>query len=135
MQGLSYFWEERKLRNKINRLTREHRNLVKHSADPEAEVTPAFIQRTEARRQFMKLRGAHLLWKADQFDVPIPQDDEYWWETEKSATLSDVGAAKLQALIRAEKKARREQWLPLVTALTGLGGIVVAILTLLRSKP
>jgi hypothetical protein len=44
---------------------------------------------------------------------------------------------ELRALVRAEKKARPEallMWVPLVAALKGLGGIVLAVLTLMAKS-
>ena len=58
-------------------------------------------------------------------------DDWYRSEMYGRSLLTRLGRAKLRSDIRKEKRERREGWLPYISALTGLLGVVVAVLAII----
>jgi hypothetical protein len=85
--------------------------------------------------QIEAIRTRALVNRAYCYNLPVPsRDEEEAWEPDWHY-LHPAHFAKLRTTIREEEKARREQilaWIPLISALTGIGGVIVAILALLN---
>jgi hypothetical protein len=74
-----------------------------------------------------------LISEARRLRVPVPpRDENEWWTRQQYTrgwTLTEEGIARIRAAVRLERKERREAilaWAPLVSALTGLIGVVMA---------
>ena len=67
-----------------------------------------------------------------------PHTDEEWWHFSPEHNLSHLthkGKSKLQELIRQERSGRISFWIPIVTGLTGLIGVLIGLLSILfRAK-
>lgn len=81
--------------------------------------------------------------KARRLLIPIPRvhnsdnsESELWYEGQYTGgwKLTTQGIDFLRKKIRQEKKARHEQWIPWVIALTGLIGSITGLVALLKSK-
>ncbi len=77
---------------------------------------------------------------ADLLGVALPPfaidengDGDDWYRPQMfdRALLTRLGRAKLRSDIRKEKRERRDAWLPYISALTGLLGVVVAALAII----
>ncbi len=85
-----------------------------------------------------QLQSIYIQKTAEKYLIPVPALNlKSGWETSDitgNVRMTSDTRAKLLKAIREEKKQRREEmlgWLPIVTATTGLLGVVVAILALL----
>lgn len=88
-----------------------------------------------------------LLRTAIKFQIPYPlppgrgESSPYWYRPEshigkRRSVFNREGMAHVRAQIRAERKAKVEAWtmyVPIISALTGLGGIAIALVTVLKS--
>jgi hypothetical protein len=90
--------------------------------------------------EIAQLETEYLTRRAEKYGLPTPPlfitgnlPSEGWYESKMFGgyLLTMAGRADLRSDIRAEKRERREGWLPYISALTGLLGVVVAILALL----
>jgi hypothetical protein len=63
-------------------------------------------------------------WADDSESGLSPEDVTYW--------LTSKGQAKLKASIREQQKKNWEFWIRLITALTGLGGALIGIISALK---
>lgn len=78
--------------------------------------------------------------QAQRYLVPIPEFDPHkgiWEQSDFDGRwrLVPTEQAKLRSAIRQEKRERWEEWTrwtPLLSSITGLGGVTVAILTLIH---
>jgi hypothetical protein len=73
-----------------------------------------------------------LIRKADRLHIAHPPEEE--WEVSNffdQSYLNEYGYAKLRSAVRTEQKERREAKSWIITAVTGLGGVIVAVLALL----
>jgi hypothetical protein len=136
LELLIYRRKLRKLRTTIKRTRRAY------SAD--MVKAPTIEEKDEVERdmaleilayqdQIDYLQSRHLLAKAYAYNIPIP-NKEHWEGRGSQRYLTTEGYNRLRSALRAEQKARWETrlvWVPLITALTGLGGVIVAVMALL----
>jgi hypothetical protein len=93
---------------------------------------------TEIHCDIARLQTEHLVTQAENLMLPVPartQANGCWEQLLPMAKLTLTIEARNQLLsrIREEQKARTEAWLrwvPLITALTGLGGVVIGLVSL-----
>lgn len=75
--------------------------------------------------------------KIDKYNIPVPSKydlklrDEYWDGNVygKYRELSKAGFYKLTKLLREERKSIKEEWIPIITAVSGLLAIVLSIIS------
>jgi len=88
-----------------------------------------------------EIRTGRFLAKVRRYGIPYlswcdDKKEEYWEEGRyRTHFLTVNGYHKLRAEIREEQKARREAvlgWLPLITAVAGLLGIITGLLAILK---
>src|SRR6266404_1364489 len=144
-------WNRRRLWDALSKKThkqladlrkaKEHVNAngLDHWLDGEYQEYRAYVD---------SLQTGHLLKLAERFDIspppilPEPEDSSDRdpaspWEQshfDYGYYLTPKGRSDLRALIRNEKNQRIEsalKWIPLVTAITGLLGVVIGLLALL----
>jgi hypothetical protein len=143
MPGIVRRWKIRKLENNRADIVRYYaaerkarKELGASAAQLQELDCTAFFEAATLSHQIEVLKTEPLVKRALRYDLPIPNwNDEEAWEPGWRYLKPDH-FAKLRAAIREEEKARREQilaWIPLITALTGIGGVIVAILALLKS--
>lgn len=116
---------------KLNREGREQED----SAFYDVDYLPIF-------EEIEEIRMGRFLSKVRRYGIPYitwwdDKKEEYWKEGRCSGThyLTVNGYHKLRHAIREEQTARREAimgWIPLVTALVGLLGIVTGLLSIIR---
>lgn len=87
-----------------------------------------------------ELHTRYLFAEANRLVIPTAEyhAPEAWEEGRTGRYLSLKSLNELRATVRAEKKVRREAWLmwvPLITTLTGLGGVIVGVLSLTGKAP
>jgi hypothetical protein len=84
------------------------------------------------------LQTRFLIQQAQRLLVPTPPWDggPSWSRSESTGRyhLSDAACADLRSAIRKEHRERRESWQVLFTVLTGLGGVIIGILSLALRK-
>jgi hypothetical protein len=99
-----------------------------------------FDAATEFDDDIATLHSKFLIQQAQVFLVPVPEysNGSGQWEESRFTgqwRLSQAEQAKLRSAIRTEQKESWEawtRWAPLLGILTGLGGVVVAILALIH---
>ena len=96
----------------------------------------AFWDERELDEDVYFLHTRYLMAEAARLVLPMAKyhTKESWEEGRSARYLKEDVLNELRTLVRAENKVRRENWLmwvPLFTALTGLGGVVIGVLTLL----
>jgi hypothetical protein len=64
-------------------------------------------------------------WASDDAHGDLPPDDITWW-------LSQKGRIGLANLIKQERRKDFEWWLKVIAALTGLGGVLIGIISVFR---
>lgn len=135
------------LRQDFSRIMREARALRK--IDP-SMTDPAIQDRVRAlgrawgdyTPRYVDYQNLNVAIEAVKFGVPLPTLFEpKWWSSKANKTakfpdLSEEGLAHVRRQIREERGARL-WWLreatPAITTLLGLGGVVVAIITVWRT--
>jgi hypothetical protein len=136
-------WRIRKLQRDRNVVWKAYR--IDIEAKEKAGASPATIRELEdsaahedatLSNEIESIRTRALLDLASRYNLPTPDwfDDEAWANRDWHY-LKPEHFAKLRTAIREEQTARRDQalaWIPLITALTGIGGVVVAILALVK---
>ena len=84
------------------------------------------------------LQTRQLIEEAERFYIPLPSAEEQWLEPFTrfgKKYLHPVAYTELLAKVRAEKKERWEVFLrivPLITALTGLLGVAIGVISILK---
>ncbi len=87
--------------------------------------------------EISRLQSNYLIREADRMLLPIPSiDDKTAWEDEFPGfrILSRQARVALRATIRKERHEASQLWIAWAGPLTGLGGVVVAIIALLAGK-
>jgi hypothetical protein len=145
--GLLNFWsgdlmlDYLRFRLDLWKLERSKRKIIKGYAADLAEARKRKAPRDEREGilhterweleavddEIAQLHTLYLLRKAHRLIIPIPKtDDGETWEVSKQfgyRLLTPKGMSDLRAAARAERKARREEWLvfvPMIGAVTGL---------------
>jgi DNA transposition AAA+ family ATPase len=89
------------------------------------------------------VESAQLLRRAHKLGIEVPETGA-WWDYElvdggkgsRQTHLSEFGKVKVAKLIREEKLKNVEQWIkliaPILTALTGLLGVIIGLIAILR---
>ena len=75
----------------------------------------------------------YLTAKATKYNVPIPEksNEELWEDYFGYQFLTEKGHFELNKTIRQELKERLEIWIPIITALTGLIGVFIGLISIL----
>ncbi|MCE5270585.1 hypothetical protein LLH00_04805 [bacterium] len=70
--------------------------------------------------------------KADKYDIELPDYSEtkYWEEDYGRKRLTRLGRQHVRELIRNERQERWEFFMKVTTLLTGLGGVIIGILSI-----
>lgn len=92
---------------------------------------------TEHDRKISRLQSNYLIRQADRMLLPLPSyADKSAWQEDRpgSRTLTREARVNLRAAIRKERHEASHLPLAWAGALTGLGGVVVAIIALLVGK-
>lgn len=134
----------RKLRKEINRIREEvfREGKTAEDADKPIEEIRAIYERLPAETNEMewdleRLESRLLVMKAQKLKLPILDPrDEKTAELEHQdgylrGLLNPKGKYIISKMIRDEQKERREAWMPFVSLMIGLGGVIVAILALI----
>ena len=118
--------------------------LIRASKSPEERQRlelDGFHDALELEDEIGNLQHRHLWQQAGRYLIPLPEHDRgekgvweesritEWWR------LTRPELVKLRSAIRSERKERFEAWVrwtPIISAQTGLMGLVVAFLALLR---
>lgn len=132
---LRYRHELRKHKRRIRQIERVYEKDLSEVAslrDRDQIKYDMFCEMEPRQAEIDILRTRRLLMRAHAYSVPLPEGD-IWEGVSPYRYLSSKGYARLRSAIRAERKARLELWLPLLSALTGLGGVAVAALTLWKA--
>jgi hypothetical protein len=64
-------------------------------------------------------------WSNDNIHSDLPPDDVTWW-------LSQKGRIGLANLVKQARRKELEWWLRIIAALTGLGGVLIGIISALK---
>jgi hypothetical protein len=142
MLGIGYWWGLQKFKceqRKIKKRLQAQMTQLKKEGLLEERLVEIMREYNEESvlidERIRNLRDDKIVSLADRYALPIPPWEE--WEPTKTGwrCLRKEDFVKIRAAIREEQKACREQvlaWIPLATALTGIGGVIVAILALLK---
>jgi hypothetical protein len=143
MVALQYHWKLRKLKLKKAALYNEKgATLAKAYNDKRSDneieeiIQDSIIYMTQVEQEIKIASSDYLIQQAERYLVPIPE----WGELEAAFNghryLGMEAYTNVRNAIREEKKARREEilaWLvPLSAALTGIGGTIIGILSLIK---
>lgn len=87
-----------------------------------------------------RLRTSRLRRKALSRGLELPNDGSWWATHDESGTkyLTDLGLARAKRLIRDDFRQSAKWWMEVVgtvVALTGLGGVIIGILSLSQRTP
>jgi hypothetical protein len=100
----------------------------------------AFWENRVYDEEVWQLHTRYLFAEANRLVIPTAEyhAPEAWEEGGTGRYLTLKSLNELRAAVRAEKKFRREAWLtwvPLITALTGLCGVIVGVLSVVGRTP
>jgi hypothetical protein len=88
----------------------------------------------ELENQFEVLDTWRLECLSKKYGILIPHSDNAWWIYSKdfgTSHLSHEGKSKLQELIRQERNGRVQRWVPILTAIVGVLGALIGLLSML----
>ena len=107
--------------------------------EPERKALGARFDQHSNQLEFFE--SQLLINKAERFGIDIP-DRKDWWSDDNiqgdlspddvTEWLSQKGRIGLANLIRQETRKDLEWWLKIIAALTGLGGVLIGIISALR---
>lgn len=87
----------------------------------------------EYKDQIERVLSRMLIRKAERLNVPTPDYDcEDMWVGKEREYLNGKGRRVVGKAIRMEIKERLEVWIPLVTAVTGLLGVVIGLIAIFK---
>lgn len=115
---------------KLNAVPPEDRDLLVRM------LANAAVKDAEFEGRIMGLQSQHLLDQIESYSLPPPEQSD--WATENPFSphryFTREAYYKLKALVRAEKRERQEMWLKWVPAITGIGGLIVALVAMLTTR-
>jgi hypothetical protein len=132
----------RELRNKIDR-AKQDEGLLGHWGDPGFDSTTFFQARQKVNAYEYQLdlfETERLLRQAQHYGIQIPPNPTWWVNDSDSGLppedvthyLNNIGQSGLKALILEHRKKNWEFWVRVITALTGLGGTLIGIISALK---
>lgn len=140
-ESIRYHHKHRQLLRKKRKNEQESRIAIDKEADRadrDLMIQLFFYEQDTYDDSLAQLQSIYIQKTAEKYLIPVPALNlKSGWETSDitgNVRMTSDTRAKLLKAIREEKKQRREEmlgWLPIVTATTGLLGVVVAILALL----
>lgn len=131
----------RQTKQKLKRLERKHASLQAPYPMPDdwphkEKYESLWAKIVEERLMLRVYQTLSLEDKARRLGIEIPDDKAGWWEGDKGLSpFTATGIIGVRKIIRDERFRRLEQWvkvvIPVISALTGLLGILFGLLTLL----
>lgn len=141
MEGLMYWWRLSRLKMARARTDALYRRLVNeaYAEGGEAEHLSAEWRLEDHTHELHigRLQSGRLLRLADELMLPVPTPSEAsaWEEPHEGwLMLSRSKRVELRALIRKERHEASQTALSWIAAITGLGGVIVAIIALLAGE-
>lgn len=136
MEGLKYLWRLRKLQRARARDDRHYdMQIAKATSPDEAENLEREAWHVDQDHQHMigKEQTRRLFVMAERLMVPLPDmnDPKTWNDDRRWGDLSRTAMADLRSRIRRERTEASQFAMGWLSALTGLGGVLVAIIALL----
>lgn len=138
------WWEARKeirsLRRSIKELEEKYAPLVDAAGEDEYLVIDNYIDDVSAYEPRLKfLKTNQLLRKATKLGIDVPAKNTDWFSDTYSVhvdshyrVLTELGEAKVRNLIRKQKREDMEWWLKVIGALTGLIGVLIGLVAILK---
>lgn len=145
MNRLTYRIELKKLERKLSKESKALGIAIaaaKKEGMSEQEALASYsleYQLISEKIDFLKSR--YLISKANKLSLPVPtayakENEDYWERSQYDGKyyLSEKGYHSLQAAIRKEQKERLEVIIPIITAITGLIGVVIGLVAVFKSN-
>lgn len=137
-------WKERRsLQREINLLQREESTL--HGLVDQEKLAKLHIKISGRQQRLAVIDTDRLLRQVRELGIELPTKKESWWEDDLdyvgpadcSSWLTGIGKAGVSKLIREERRKNIEWWVKIVvtvvTALTGLVGTLIGVLSVLNN--
>ena len=134
--------ELNKLNTKIRALEKFYHGLAK-DAEKEGKSRDEidniygemFAERDPYKLDLTLLKSNILMKKAFKYNVPLPDrnNKELWEKTFHYSYLTDKGRFVVNKLIREELKEKHDSVTQIITALAGLIGVLIGLITILKS--
>lgn len=145
MEGLIYWWALMRMNWVRGKDDATYRKLLRNAKTEHGSNSSELIDvSNEARMvdadhdfEISRLQSNYLIRQADRMFLPIPSlSDKTAWEDGFSGfrILSREARVALRGAIRKERHEASQLWIAWAGPLTGLGGVVVAIIALLVGK-
>jgi hypothetical protein len=122
----------------ITELERKYRAIPKGQLGMDTPISSQYDLELDRIRDGLKaLDTKYLLEEANRFDVDVSMDDS-WWETDSNSRkyLSELGKAKLEAVIREKRYSYWKRWtdliIPIISTLIALLALAVALIALYK---
>jgi hypothetical protein len=92
-----------------------------------------FSEKRDYEVQIKSILSSALIRRACRLNVPIPDfDDGEKWDGKRKDFLSDIGRREVGKAVRKELKERIDVLIPIITAITGLIGVVIGLIAVIK---
>ncbi|MGC2459250.1 MAG: hypothetical protein WA435_14785 [Gallionellaceae bacterium] len=136
--------EQHKIERWMDKISRAHKDAEKNVREKGASSEALYqlgheycFEHLLADDEMIRLTSSHYVRLANRMLIPVPEfktEGGAWMESEQTGLyhLTPQAVHELRATIRAEKKARREEWTIWLALMTGVIGALSGLIAIIK---